>query len=271
MPDKILIGRGRTAEVYRWENDRVLKVFYDWVPAAWIESEAKLGAAVYATGVPAPAVYGLLDVDGRKGLLYQRLDGPSLLGRITAKPWRIVAYARQMAELQRRIHAANGAGLPEQKERLESAIADSAALFDLGAQQAAIVAQLRRLPEGSSVCHGDFHPDNILGAEREWLAIDWSNAAAGNPCADVARTLLMLASPYLPPQIPQPTQALLKVAKRLLRSAYLQEYLRSAKIGFADVEPWLLPVAAARLRERIPGEAEWLLKLIQRYLKGIDE
>ncbi|TCL62741.1 phosphotransferase family enzyme [Hydrogenispora ethanolica] len=269
MPEGILIGKGRTAEVYRLENERVLKIFYDWVPAAWIEAEAEIGAAVHAAGVPAPAVYGLFDVDGRKGLLYQRLDGPSLLGRIEAKPWRIMHYARQMAKFHRQIHAANGAGLPGQKERMESAIRDSVALFGLGANQAPIIAHLRRLPEGSSVCHGDFHPDNILGVERKWVAIDWSNATAGNPCADVARTVLILDSPYLPPHIPKATQVLLKAVKRLLRAVYLQEYLRLARIGFEAVAVWLLPVAAARLCEQVPGETEWLLKMIQRYMKEL--
>ena len=34
------LGRGRTAEVFVWGDDRALKLFFDWAPAAWVEAEA---------------------------------------------------------------------------------------------------------------------------------------------------------------------------------------------------------------------------------------
>ncbi len=38
-----LIARGRTAEVYAWQDHQVLKLFYDWCPAPWIKHEVDIG------------------------------------------------------------------------------------------------------------------------------------------------------------------------------------------------------------------------------------
>ena len=43
------------------------------------------------------------------------------------------------------------------------------------------------------MCHGDFHPDNILVSEDgEWFVIDWLTACLGSLEADVARTMVTM-------------------------------------------------------------------------------
>ena len=98
-----LLGQGRTAEVFAWGNDKVLKLFYSWFPQWPIEYEADVGRAVYETGVPAPKVYGVIDCDGRKGIIYQRIFGRSLIRHMEEKPWKIGRFARELAALHFRI------------------------------------------------------------------------------------------------------------------------------------------------------------------------
>jgi aminoglycoside phosphotransferase (APT) family kinase protein len=42
------------------------------------------------------------------------------------------------------------------------------------------------------VCHGDFHPLNVMVDGRRSWVLDWSDAGLGPPESDVARTLLLL-------------------------------------------------------------------------------
>ena len=43
-----------------------------------------------------------------------------------------------------------------------------------------------------SICHGDFHPYNLLAKDGEVTAIlDWSSSSVGDPAADVASTLVI--------------------------------------------------------------------------------
>jgi Ser/Thr protein kinase RdoA (MazF antagonist) len=44
--------------------------------------------------------------------------------------------------------------------------------------------RLDELPDEERVCHGDFHPDNVLLGEGGPVIIDWGPASAGHPLAD---------------------------------------------------------------------------------------
>jgi len=46
--------------------------------------------------------------------------------------------------------------------------------------------------EYPSICHGDFHPGNLLAKDGEVTAIlDWSTCRIGDPVMDVASTLVV--------------------------------------------------------------------------------
>jgi hypothetical protein len=49
---------------------------------------------------------------------------------------------------------------------------------------------------------------------------------------------------------------------------YTKEYLKLAGKSYRDIDSWILPMAAAKLIEKIPGEEKWLLGIINEKLKG---
>jgi hypothetical protein len=61
-------------------------------------------------------------------------------------------------------------------------------------------------------------------------------------------------------------RALSGALKGILLRIWLREYLSRAGADFSGVRAWILPYAAARIHENIPGEREWLLGLIDREL-----
>ncbi len=63
----------------------------------------------------------------------------------------------------------------------------------------AIAQHAAGLPDGDQVCHGDFHPDNIMLTPAGPRVIDWNNATSGNPLADIAWTSLILRMGEAPP------------------------------------------------------------------------
>lgn len=83
--------------------------------------------------------------------------------------------------------------------------------------------ELKSLPEGDSVCHGDFHPDNVLLSDDDVTIIDWMDASRGNPLADIARTSIILLGASESEQIPNLLQ---KVFVRSFHRIYLHEYFR---------------------------------------------
>jgi aminoglycoside phosphotransferase (APT) family kinase protein len=260
-----LIGQGRTAEVYAWGESQVVKLFHAGRPADWIRHEAEIGHVLSHAGVPAPMVGNIVQVNGRTGLVYERVAGVPLLTFLAARPWRVLWAARLMADLHTRIHACHADGLPTLRDRLEWMIEGAPVAPEV---REAALARLSRLPDGGAVCHGDFHPDNIILSANGPVVLDWSNAVRGDPPADVARTLLMLRIGGLPPGMRG--RAAVTLLRATLHRAYLRRYLhaRASQRGAvrADVDRWMLPVAVARAQERIDDEQARLRALIARHL-----
>lgn len=263
MSKGTLIGKGMTAEVYEWGNRQALKLYYEGIPKDWITYEAEIGQAVFQAGVPAPEVYEQVELDGRSGLLYERISGHSLIASMLAEPERADYYGVLHARLHASIHRGKTAKLPRQKDRLAAFIRQSASF--LGERLNPVLTVLESLPEGDSICHGDLHPDNILQSEGRLTAIDWMDANRGDPLCDVARTSMIYLSPFLE----MPPLSISPEFSHQLNDAYLTEYCRITGVNLTEIDRWRLPVAAARLRERIPHEKEWLLAYIDEQLQAL--
>ncbi|MFJ5875307.1 MULTISPECIES: phosphotransferase family protein [unclassified Streptomyces] len=52
--------------------------------------------------------------------------------------------------------------------------------------------------DGDQVLHLDLHPGNVILTRRGPVAIDWCNAGAGDPAADVAMTMVTVGSADVP-------------------------------------------------------------------------
>jgi uncharacterized protein (TIGR02172 family) len=239
-----LLAEGRTAEIYAWGDGAVLKLFRDWVTREHAEYEAELARAVSASGLPAPGVGELVDVGGRIGLVYERVDGPTLLEAIRKKPWTLRSAAVLLARLHADLHKTQVAAVvPKQREKLIRKI-ERADLLSTRLRAAAL-SRLADLPDGDALCHGDFHPGNIVMTVSGPEIIDWMDATRGHPHADVARSLIL--GRFGVPRGPR----ILVAGAHLLLSIYQREYGRQTGATPADIGPWLPVVAAARLDEGV--------------------
>jgi len=260
-----MLAQGRTAEIFTWGDNQVLKLFLDWCPAHWAEHEARVTQAVHEAGLPAPAVEGIVDVDGRLGIIFERIEGPSMLRELTSKPGKLFRLARSLAELHVAMHSCELPELPSQQGKLENDIRAVAAL-PAHVREAALKA-LAELPDGSAVCHGDFHPDNIIMSSRGPIIIDWITASQGNPLADIARTWLLLRLSEVPSFIAG--RWVINSVRALFHSIYLKRYLRLRPTSQEEMAAWQLPVMALRLLENVPeDEKKRLLALVEVRLKA---
>lgn len=264
MGDLQLIGRGRLAEVFAWGDTQVLKLFAAERDAAAIEAEARVSQLVHESGVPTPGTHGVVEVEGRRGIVYDRAPGTSMLGQLSAKPWKLFAFGRKLAELHASIHQCRVDNLPSQHEHLRRMIARAELPT---AERDLALERLRELPEGTAVCHGDFHPDNVLISGDAATIIDWTTACVGNPVADFARTSLILRLGAPLPSFSLWTRITIRVGRAVFHRSYTKRYRRICRLSPQEVQPWVLPIAVARLGEDITAERDQLLALIAQSAK----
>jgi len=253
-----LIGAGRTAEIFAWGDDRVLKLFLDWCPHSWIEKEERLSRVIYESGLPVPAVEGIIEVDGRRGIIFERVEGGSMLDEMGSKRSGVLRYAETLAELHTSIHSREVPDMPSLRDMIERGIRHARMLSEEERTRALQV--LNQMNDGTILCHYDFHPMNVIMSPRGPVIIDWMSACQGNPHADIARTLL-ISQGFLY-AIPLDWHATLKS----FIDCYLERYLEIREISLKEVKAWRLPIAAARLNENIPHEKDWLLSVVKEEL-----
>jgi uncharacterized protein (TIGR02172 family) len=271
MEKGALIGAGRTADVYAWGDEQVLKLYQDWMPARAIEREFEITRLAGEAGLPVAAAEEMLQVDGRTGIIFERVTGKSLLKILQAKPWKFVSIARLLAEYHARMHACSlPASAPGQREQIEESIAWAKDLSE--DEKRIILAVLARLPDGNAICHGDFHPDNILITGKGPVIIDWMTGRRGNPLADVERTVLLTQTGGLPPGISLAMGLLINALRSGLVAVYLARYRHIRSVSRAEIDAWELPLLAARLFEveNYPAEKQLILKRIRSALAKME-
>ena len=261
------LGEGLEAEVYLRPDGTVLKLMRSEELRARVEQEAVALAAVRGIGPYAPAALGVVEHDGRPGLIMERVAGRSLMDVAAAKPWLAGRVAETMAVLHLRIHAHPAPDdLPdlhtELRQRIEAAAGPPAGLPERLAAFA--LALLDELPRGDRICHNDLHlgnvlGDNVLGDNGTVMAIDWADAWRGDPIADVARTTLLHRAASVPPG-PAAPRIVLPLLRRVIVRRYLHRYQQGRAIDAAVLRRWELVRAAARCVESInDGDRAWLL------------
>lgn len=253
-----LLAEGRTAEIYAWGTDQVLKLYREgWSPRS-AQYEYRQALASQQTGYRVPKVGELLEVDGRHGITYQRIEGRTMLEEAFKKPWKMRYFGRQQALLHAEMHTLSASGLIPVTERLAQKIQGANHLNQTVKSE--ILTQLAVLPQEDKLLHGDFHPDNIMLTADGPVIIDWIDAALGHPLADLARTLVLFRV-GVPPGNP-----LIDLADKVFLHPYLPTYFNNSPYTPADLDAWMLPVAAARLAENIPHEVEPLIAMVHQML-----
>ena len=265
------IAAGRTAEIYAWGEGRILKLLRPGFPPGLIQQEEAITAAIHRAGIAAPKIYEVVEVSGRPGIVYERIDGPSLLGEMGRSPLRLREHAALLARLHASIHAHTYSPAPEDAPKQKKILAQQIRSAEVlpAAVRDAVLSLLNSLPGGDTLCHNDFHFLNVLMGPVGAVIIDWESASLGSPCADVARTTLTMA--LARPAEGFPNLWVKKVSEWYLRaftSAYLASYRSFTHNPLADLRAWQAVQAAAKVQWEAPANRQRWMAVIYRGVKN---
>lgn len=217
-----------------------------------------------------------------------RASGTTMLSAITGRPWRTRAELHRLAALHARLHGLDPSSWPNQtvtfaQDRLGPVRWWAAALkhpeIDAALERALPIALA--LDAGPAVvCHGDFHPLNVIVDGDAATVIDWTDAGLGDPMGDIARTALLLRVAGV--ATPEPAvRAVLSASAPALSRTYLRAYRQIAPFDPPRFDRWMTIhllhgwtqvcalhaglVGSASERAQIPKDlARWLERRHQR-------
>jgi len=253
------IAEGREAEIFSWDATSVLKLYRSEEFTVRAE-ETALGILASAPGI-APTVREVVHLDGRPGLVMERVEGTDMLSLLQKNPLRLFSFARGLADVQVRIHETPApAALPETRSRLAERISYGA---PHGLREFALRV-LDGLTDGDRLCHGDLHPGNVMVSPSRLAVIDWSGASRGDPIGDHGRTSLLLSMGDPPPGTARAFRMIIGVGRGLFSSAYRKSYARAIPVASDVRRRWEIVHAAARFAEGIEVEYPTLTALLEK-------
>ncbi|RED66161.1 aminoglycoside phosphotransferase family protein [Cohnella lupini] len=241
-----LLGMGNTANVYRWGKTEVIKIFHN-PDKSWNEAskEAENAEIINDLNLRAPRYSGTVEYEGKSCLIYERIDGQTMLMRIEPTVFSISYHAKQMAQLQYEIHQVKVKIQPNLRNELFNKISAQELITD--DEKDMVKRILDQLPESNHICHYDFHPGNIILSSKGPVIIDWLNALIGYEAADVARSSMMLQSHAMPPDAPE--MLIRREYRELFHEEYLKEYLMLSGKNHEEINDWMAPTLAYRIDE----------------------
>lgn len=239
---KLIVERP-SKKVYQCD-DSTVKVFETTHPKAAVFNEALNTARVEETGLNIPAVKEVVEIDGKWALVIEHKEGKTLEQLMQDHPENLETYMAQFVDLQLHMHEKKGPLLNKLKDKLARQInglkeLDATTRYEL-------MTRLESMPKHNKLCHGDFHPSNVIVAEDGTMSIiDWAHATQGNASADAAATYLMFA-----------------LKNQKLADLYLDDFCKKSDTAKQYVQKWLPIAAASQLTKHIEEEKEFLMKWI---------
>lgn len=264
-----VIGKGRTAEVIFWGNNKVLKLFYKDISSDYINYQYKVDSIIGKVFPKCPKAFEKIEENNRIGILYEYIEGIELREFMGKKIKTVGKALRMLAEIHVEMHKYEIKDIKTQQQTFETAIQNTD-LLDSN-QKKEIIKYIKKLPDGNSICHGDFHAENVLISQNTLYVMDWSNAYSGNPNGDVARTYYVLKYGLAPSDEYFLKKSFVhrfffKRIKSLTAKTYIKQYIKLTGVSLKEIRMWDLAIFAARLHEPVPLEYDNLLKMINKLL-----
>lgn len=232
--------------------EKLLKLFNPEVSQEMIDNEEINTKETYEKGISAVECYGQARVecpDGtiRSGLIIKKIPGQTLIARAMKKPATVFSAPKTMARLHIAMHNTHTDKIRSYKDLVKSSMESDVMSFLTDDERIEIKNRLDSLPDGDSILHLDYHPDNIMSDGNNTSVIDWMTSAKGTPAADVAATLYLLNEGEMIPGLNPAVASVLEFLRKSICKKYLKKYKAATGMTDEQIAPWRLPFLIVRL------------------------
>ncbi len=262
----------RSSKIYKWKENQLIKLFNEGIGSELIDNEEINSKETFSRGISSVKCYGQISVGTQTGLIIEKIPGMPLISLAGAKPLTAFNVPKLMAQLQLAMHETQTEVIRSYKDMVREALKSEPLDFLSVTERAMVDELLQNLPDGNSILHLDFHPDNIMSDTKATSIIDWMTAARGVPAADVAATLFLLNEGEMIPGFNRITAAVLEGIRKTICRNYLKQYKKASGICDEEITCWRLPFMIVRLGLwNIESERETLKQKIKDAILEINE
>ena len=186
------IGAGACGEVFRLDDETIIKLYYPRVKKSEIEQEKALAKKAFVMGVPTAISYDIVEADGRTGVVYELIKSKTIGELIRADESRLEEYMDMYAAVCRQIHSieAEPGRLPSFKDINRADIPNVTGITE--EERGYLHRFLDLVPDRMNCLHGDLNINNIMVQNGECCLIDMGEFSTGTPMFDLSRILFSM-------------------------------------------------------------------------------
>ena len=110
---------GFTADVEKYSDDSIIKLYREYVPQADIDREVLCTKRVQGLGLPVPEYRGYTVQDGKRAIILEYIEGDSMMQVLVSGQESPEKLAADFADIHFRMHQCKVDGLEDSKVRYE--------------------------------------------------------------------------------------------------------------------------------------------------------
>ena len=184
-----LMGKGANGEVYRLDEERVVKLFSENSSLSVIKRERTLSQKAMAYGIPTAISFDVVKCGSRYGSVFELLNTKTLSRVLKGDASAFDTYANAYVDLYKKLHTTvvRNNDFPSIKDIYYTYIDDCADWYTPG-QLDTLRSIVSSIPDRNTLIHGDYHANNIMVVDGELLLIDMGDMSLGHPIFDFLAT-----------------------------------------------------------------------------------
>ncbi len=273
----VKIGAGACGEVFRIDDEKIIKLYYSQTSDDAIEKEKALAKKAFVLGVPTAISYDIVECGGRSGVIYELLKSKTLSELIREDEENLEKYVDMYAEVCRHIHSieSNDGELPTFKDINREDIPNIVGITD--EEREYLYKFIDMIPNRTNCIHGDLNLNNIMVNDGECCLIDMGEFSTGMPMFDISRILFSMRYASVREEAYNDFYKMKNSTCDRVLDLFMKKYFGAQTLEEAaeknDDVQWLYPMAWFRCCTAFLNEDLWSeekrelgLKLLRKYL-----
>jgi hypothetical protein len=178
-----VIGRGGTATIYRLDDDKIIKVFFEHIGPEAAMNEQRACRSALKAGLPVVIPFQLAKSGNCYAAVTELVDSVTLAEHLNQCPQDIRKYADMVLGLNDiKVPKTEFVSMKSQylgmAERIRESVSES--------EYRCFTGIIEDMPDGDGFVHGDCHAGNVMYRDGGMLLIDLANAGYGHRLFEMA-------------------------------------------------------------------------------------
>lgn len=257
-------ARGRSAEVFREGDDKVMKLFFEDYPREYAEKEYRNTKIVSELGCTSMGVYDKVEKDGRFGFIMDYVDGVSQNDMPSKNPAYIFKAGKDLARCHVEVQKKHTKELDDIRKVCSDLLDDKLFDFLTDDEKERAKKYIMSLPDDDTVLHLDFHTGNTLvDKDGSCKVIDWMTAARGNRAVEYALMEFLFSEAELFPEKSKAVNTFYGLVRGSIGKQFFKEYNSLTPISAIEVDRYRLLALIFRRSWGIEFEKPYLTRKIK--------